>query len=146
MEAFLSALGWLFVLYAAAGLGAALWLHGRGLRRIDPGVEGGGVFFRLLITPGMIALWPLLLARVRGQRRGREILGSVHRPLEASRTRALHAWLIGALLLLLPLAVAAAILARPASVESRVESPPGRPVALPQPASAPQPESASTRP
>ena len=50
--------------YAAAGLLCAVWLHWSGLRRIDPGVEGAGLFFRLLITPGMIALWPLLLAGI----------------------------------------------------------------------------------
>ena len=131
MEAILLALGLLLGLYGAAGLLSACWLHWRGLRRIDPGVEGAGIFFRLLITPGLIALWPLLLARSRGPRHGKEILGSVHWPLEAGRTRAAHAWLIWMLILLLPLAVAAAVLTRPAPSDSRVESPPGQAAPLP---------------
>jgi hypothetical protein len=36
---------------------------GLGLTRIDHGAKGAGLGFRLLILPGLIALWPLMLIR-----------------------------------------------------------------------------------
>jgi len=62
-------------IYVAAGLIAAAALHLGGLRRIDPGVEGSGVMFRLLVTPGMVALWPFLIRRWRLAARGAPIYG-----------------------------------------------------------------------
>lgn len=53
--------------YLALGLlvGAAAVLFG--LNRIDSGAGGAGFGFRLMIFPGVVALWPLLLRRmVRG--------------------------------------------------------------------------------
>jgi hypothetical protein len=35
----------------------------RGVDRIDPGAHGAGWTFRLMILPGAVALWPLLLRR-----------------------------------------------------------------------------------
>jgi hypothetical protein len=50
-------------LYAAVGaVFAALFLI-IGLNRIDNGAKGAGLGFRLLIIPGLIALWPLMLFR-----------------------------------------------------------------------------------
>jgi hypothetical protein len=49
--------------YAAAGLVFALVFLGLGLTRIDDGAKGAGLAFRLLILPGLIALWPLMLVR-----------------------------------------------------------------------------------
>ena len=50
-------------LYAGAGLLSALWIVFRGLHRLDPVAEHGTWGFRLLILPGLIALWPLMLVR-----------------------------------------------------------------------------------
>ncbi len=50
-------------LYGAAGLLFALLFLSLGLRRIDNGAKGAGVGFRLLILPGLIALWPVMLIR-----------------------------------------------------------------------------------
>jgi hypothetical protein len=147
MEKTVSAMLLLLGLYGSAGLICALWLHARGLKRIDPAVEGAGIFFRLLITPGLVALWPLLMARWQGKKQDREVLGSVHRPLEAAALRRIQAWLAWGLALLLPAAVAAALLMRPAPASSHVESPPGHPARLPQAGSAtPLAGPASARP
>ena len=35
----------------------------KGMRRIDPATDGGSIGFRLIIVPGIIALWPLLAKR-----------------------------------------------------------------------------------
>ena len=50
-------------LYAAAGSAFALLFLTLGLPRIDNGAKGAGLGFRLLILPGLIALWPLMLVR-----------------------------------------------------------------------------------
>ena len=50
-------------LYAAAGGVFALLFLLFGAARIDNGAKGAGLGFRLLIIPGLIALWPLMLIR-----------------------------------------------------------------------------------
>lgn len=49
--------------YAAAGIAFALAFIAFGARRIDPGAAAGTVGFRILILPGVAALWPLLAWR-----------------------------------------------------------------------------------
>lgn len=50
-------------LYGAAGVLLVPWWHIRGLQRLDDAAAPGPWGFRLLITPGLIALWPWLLAQ-----------------------------------------------------------------------------------
>ncbi|MSU57239.1 MAG: hypothetical protein EXS35_03490 [Pedosphaera sp.] len=57
--AFLIALG----IYLACGLVFALPFVLVGAKRIDPHAAQGPWGFRLLIIPGVMALWPLLLRR-----------------------------------------------------------------------------------
>lgn len=52
-------LGVLLGVYAAIGL----WFGIVGIQRVDPLVKGSSVGFRLIILPGVVALWPLLLRR-----------------------------------------------------------------------------------
>jgi hypothetical protein len=57
-----------------AGLGAlfaALFLA-FGLTHVDHGAKGAGLAFRLMIVPGLVALWPIMLVRwiVGGQPHG----------------------------------------------------------------------------
>lgn len=55
----------LLVIYVLFGLGFALWFLTRGVARLDPAAGGTGVVLRLLLVPGTVALWPLLLIRWR---------------------------------------------------------------------------------
>jgi hypothetical protein len=50
-------------LYAAAGAVFAVAFLAVGITRIDNGAKDAGLMFRLLILPGLIALWPLMLIR-----------------------------------------------------------------------------------
>lgn len=50
-------------LYAGLGLLFALAFAFRGAGKVDPAAREGTLGFRLLIIPGSIALWPLLLGR-----------------------------------------------------------------------------------
>jgi hypothetical protein len=49
--------------YAAIGLGFAVLFVAVGIERVDHQAKGSGVGFRLIILPGVTALWPLLLSR-----------------------------------------------------------------------------------
>lgn len=51
--------------YAGIGMILLPWWHVRGLGRIDAAAARGPWGFRFLISPGLIALWPWLLARAR---------------------------------------------------------------------------------
>ncbi|MBP7586864.1 MAG: hypothetical protein KBA72_02860 [Thermoanaerobaculia bacterium] len=49
--------------YAALGLLFAVAFLARGIARLDPGAHGSGWGFRLIVLPGVVAFWPLLLRR-----------------------------------------------------------------------------------
>jgi hypothetical protein len=49
--------------YAAVGFVFAIAFLARGVSRIDGQAAGAGLGFRLMIFPGVAALWPLLLKR-----------------------------------------------------------------------------------
>ncbi len=102
--------------YAAVGVVVGLALHAGGLRRIDPAVSRAGWWFRALITPGLVALWPWMLSRWRRSATG-PAPGSVHRPLSAGAIRRMHLVLAVALALLVPLLAVIGIVLRPGAVE-----------------------------
>ena len=49
--------------YALAGVGFALMFLTRGVTRLDPRVAGAPKTLRLLILPGVVALWPVFAWR-----------------------------------------------------------------------------------
>ena len=49
--------------YATAGLIFALWFVIAGIGRLDAAARDAGFGFRLIVLPGVAALWPLLLKR-----------------------------------------------------------------------------------
>lgn len=50
--------------YAVVGVAFAVPFVLRGVNRIDPAAFGGSRGFRLIIIPGVVALWPILLRRL----------------------------------------------------------------------------------
>jgi hypothetical protein len=50
-----------FQLYLVLGLIVAIFIQRKGLKKIDPSVEGAGVWFRVLTFPGIVAFWPVML-------------------------------------------------------------------------------------
>ena len=50
-------------LYAAVGVVFAIAFVARGISRIDTRAEGAGLAFRLIVFPGIAALWPFLVSR-----------------------------------------------------------------------------------
>jgi len=65
--------------YGALGLLFALAFHVRGIARVDAAAATGTRGFRALITPGVVALWPLLARRW--------IAGAGHPPAERNAHR-----------------------------------------------------------
>ena len=53
----------LLTLYAALGVAFGIPFVLAGVQRIDPVAKGAGAGFRLIILPGVVALWPALLLR-----------------------------------------------------------------------------------
>jgi hypothetical protein len=51
--------------YVGVGLLLLPWWHWHGLRRLDETAANGPRGFRLLISPGLVALWPFMLQRGR---------------------------------------------------------------------------------
>lgn len=49
--------------YAAIGLVFAVLFVSVGVNKIDHQARGAGIGFRLIILPGVAALWPLVLSR-----------------------------------------------------------------------------------
>ena len=48
-------------LYLAGGVAFAFAFFALGLRRVDEAAANGRLGFKLLILPGVVAIWPLLL-------------------------------------------------------------------------------------
>lgn len=49
--------------YTALGVLFAVAFLTHGIERVDSGARGAGRGFRLIVLPGVVALWPLLLSR-----------------------------------------------------------------------------------
>lgn len=66
-EQFANALVIAVYLYVTLGVLVAMVVIGFALERVDSEAQGAGLGFRLIIFPGAVALWPLLIKRfVRG--------------------------------------------------------------------------------
>lgn len=100
-------------IYLACGVVFAVPFHQWGLHQMDAGAHGTGLGFRLLITPGIIALWPLLALRWGRLARAENFLGDQEAPVSPRRLRAMHGLAWKSLALLAPLGVAAALWWRP---------------------------------
>lgn len=80
-----TALVWLAALYVAGGLSFAAVLLARGLERLDPAARGSSFGFRLIVLPGVVALWPLLARRWRSGAPGPPVESNAHRRAAAIR-------------------------------------------------------------
>lgn len=69
----------LAMIYAALGVAFAIAFVIFGVGKIDPAAKGTSLLFRLLILPGTVALWPLLVKRWLG--------GQAHPPREKNPHR-----------------------------------------------------------
>jgi hypothetical protein len=49
--------------YSLCGLAVGVPFVLRGVDRVDASAQGASIWFRLLILPGTVALWPLMTAK-----------------------------------------------------------------------------------
>jgi len=63
METFVSVTVSVLGVYLLIGLLFALAFAVKGVQQVDHAAEGTGIGFRLLIIPGTVALWPILLRK-----------------------------------------------------------------------------------
>ncbi|UCF67799.1 MAG: hypothetical protein JSV80_00430 [Acidobacteriota bacterium] len=102
----------LLAVYLVVGAVFSVFLHLRGLRQIDPGTAGAGWFFRLIVTPGLVALWPLMLRRFAHARRNK---GNGGAPADAAALRRRHRRLSTGLGIFVPVLALAGLIARPSA-------------------------------
>ena len=99
-------------------------MHRYALPRIDASADGASRGFRMVVTPGLVALWPVILFKWSAARRGRDPHGSPDHPVPSLRIRRLQSLLVKLFAIALPLLLAAALYTRPApAAPSDVPSP-----------------------
>ena len=99
--------------YLGCGFIFAAAFQWRGLGVVDPATVGTGWGFRLVITPGLIALWPLMALRSLATRAGRSHEGGVYTAVSDSRLRRWHGLAWKMLAVVVPLLAGAALAWRP---------------------------------
>jgi hypothetical protein len=77
----------LVYIYVALVVLLVPWWHWRGLRRLDTTAAHGPWGFRILITPGLVGLWPWLLMRVRNTAGEPKPERNAHRALAGMKIR-----------------------------------------------------------
>ena len=113
--------------FALGGVFAVVFLT-KGLRQLDHATHDAGKVFRLLITPGIVALWPVLAMKWRRAASGGGFGGSAEAPVSPRAQRRVHSLLVKLLVVLLPLVFAAGLYFRaketPGSQLPRLPLPP----------------------
>ncbi|MGB8166725.1 MAG: hypothetical protein WCF18_04490 [Chthoniobacteraceae bacterium] len=98
--------------YAGCGLIVAVLFLALWCSSFDPSAKGGTWGFRVLIVPGIIALWPVILAKVLAVRRGGSAQGPAETPVRQETFRRNHGFTFLALAILGPLLFAVALIWR----------------------------------
>lgn len=95
-------------IYVACGLVVAVLFLARWGKTFDPSAAHGSWGFRVLVVPGIVALWPVILAKVPAVARGGSAAGEVETPVRPETLRRNHglAFIALAILGLLLFAVA----------------------------------------
>lgn len=108
-------LGWvLLAVYLTAGGLFCVAFQLRGLAKVDPAARGIGVGFRLMISPGVTALWPWVAWRWVRAKRGRAQDPAVDSVRTPRRLRTVHSLLWKVLAILVPVGLGVALWFRPA--------------------------------
>ena len=100
--------------YAAAGVLCLVPFHRSLLPNLDESANGATWGFRILVSPGLVGLWPVMVWKWARLRNGLDAHGSPDGPLSSLNIRRSQSLIIKLLAITLPILVAAAIAARPA--------------------------------
>lgn len=99
-------------IYAACGLIVAVLFLARWCKSFDPSAMDGSWGFRVLIVSGIIALWPVILAKVLSVRRGGSAQGPAETPVRQETLRRNHGFAFLVLAIIGPLLFAVALIWR----------------------------------
>ena len=99
-------------IYAGCGLLFAVLFLVLWCKSFDPSAASGTWGFRVLIVPGLVALWPLMLAKVLAVRRGGSAQGPAETPVSSETLRRNHSIAFITLAILGPLLFAVALIRR----------------------------------
>ena len=98
--------------YVACGLLVAALFLARWCKTFDPSAAHGSWGFRVLVVPGIVALWPLILMKVRAVARGGCAAGEAETPVRAETLRRNHGLAFITLAIVAPLLFAVALIWR----------------------------------
>jgi hypothetical protein len=104
-------------IYAGCGLLFAVLFLALWCKSFDPSAASGTWGFRVVIIPGLVALWPLMLAKVLAVRRGGSAQGPAETPVRAETLRRNHAIAFIVLAILGPVLFAVALICRAPRLE-----------------------------
>ena len=103
--------------YVACGVLVAALFLARWCKTFDPSAAHGSCGFRVLVVPGIIALWPVILVKVRAVARGGSAAGEAGTPVQPEMLRRNHGLAFIALALVAPLLFAVALIWRAPRLE-----------------------------
>lgn len=101
--------------YAIVGLLLLVPFQRWALPVLDESSHGASRGFRVVISPGLVALWPVILRKWIAAHRGIDPHGSPDGPISSRGIRRMQSLLMKLVAIAIPLLVTAAVLARPAS-------------------------------
>ncbi len=99
--------------YALAGVLLLVPLHRWAVPRLDASANGASRGFRVLVSPGLVALWPVILRKWLLARRGEAAHGSPDAPVSSLNIRRTQSVLMKLVAIVAPLLLALAIAGRP---------------------------------
>lgn len=112
MEEFVGFAFALLGLYLALGVILLAPFHHSALPRIDESARDASWGFRVVVSPGLVALWPIILWKWNVARHGGHAHGRPDAPVSSHRIRRSQALLMKLIAIAVPLLVAAAIFSR----------------------------------
>jgi len=112
MEEFVGFALALLGLYLVLGVILLAPFHHSALPRIDESARGASWGFRVAVSPGLIALWPIILWKWSVSRRGGHAHGQPDAPVSSHGIRRSQALVMNLIAIAVPLLVAAAIFSR----------------------------------
>lgn len=112
MDDFVRAVLMALASYLVMGIGWLLPFHRFALPAIDESARGASWGFKILISPGLITLWPVILWKWNTVRRGGNPHGRPDAPIASHTIRKSQSLLMKLIAIAIPLLVAAAILNR----------------------------------
>lgn len=99
-------------IYGLLGIILFVPFHRFALPAIDESARGASWGFKILVSPGLIALWPVILAKWRTARRGGNPHGSPDAPVSSLGIRRGQSLLVKLIAIIIPLLAAAVVVGR----------------------------------